>query len=71
MAGSQEQNGDSADKWKHPFQELKEKLKDSHLHDAKISLIHTKYVHILRNEDFPTQHVDFALDIKSANSQIS
>lgn len=30
------------DKSKHPFHEIKEKLKDTHLHDAKVSLIHTK-----------------------------
>ena len=29
---------------KHPFQELKEKLHDVHLHDAKVHLIHQKYI---------------------------
>ncbi|KAI1134812.1 phospholipase D/nuclease [Hypoxylon sp. FL0543] len=50
MAGSNEHNGehsDLSDKLKHPFHELKEKLKDTHLHDelhgAKINLIHKKH----------------------------
>ncbi|KAI2472482.1 phospholipase D/nuclease [Annulohypoxylon bovei var. microspora] len=48
MSGSHENNGqhghsDFVDKLKHPFQDLKEKLKDTHLHDAKISLIHKKH----------------------------
>ena len=33
-----------ADKLKHPFHELKEKLKDTHLEDAKIALHHQKCV---------------------------
>lgn len=53
MASSHGHNGenehsDFSDKLKHPFHELKEKLKDTHLHeelhDAKVSLIHKKYV---------------------------
>ncbi|XXG95125.1 hypothetical protein Hte_001385 [Hypoxylon texense] len=48
MAGSHEQNGekehsDLGDKLKQPFHDLKEKLKDTHLHDAKINLIHKKH----------------------------
>ncbi|OTB10016.1 hypothetical protein K445DRAFT_323413 [Daldinia sp. EC12] len=48
MAGSHEHSGehchpDVKDKLKHPFHDLKEKLKDTHLHDAKISLIHQKH----------------------------
>ncbi|KAI1413844.1 phospholipase D/nuclease [Hypoxylon sp. FL1857] len=50
MAGSHEHNGehpDLTDKFKHPFHELKEKLKDTHLHeelhDVKINLIHKKH----------------------------
>ncbi|KAH9889590.1 phospholipase D/nuclease [Xylariomycetidae sp. FL2044] len=46
MSESRE-NGDDhgglADKFKLPFHELKEKLRDTHLHDAKISLIHKKH----------------------------
>lgn len=47
--GSHQQDGvhghsDFADKLRHPFHELKEKLKDTHLHDAKVSLINKKYV---------------------------
>jgi phospholipase D1/2 len=30
------------EKLKHPFHELKEKLHNTHLHDAKVSLIHKK-----------------------------
>jgi len=30
------------DKLKHPLHELKEKLEDTHLHDAKVHLIHKK-----------------------------
>lgn len=40
-------DGDHAnfvDKLKHPFHELKDKLKDTHLHDAKVNLNHKKYV---------------------------
>lgn len=33
-----------SDKLKHPFHELKEKLKNSSLHDAKVSMVHTKSV---------------------------
>lgn len=52
MAGSHDQNGekehsDLGDKLKHPFHELKEMLKDTHLHDAKVNLIHKKYGGIL------------------------
>ncbi|OTB01078.1 hypothetical protein M426DRAFT_323732 [Hypoxylon sp. CI-4A] len=45
MTSSHNQDGDRdlGDKLKHPFHELKEKLKDTHLHDAKISLIHKKH----------------------------
>lgn len=32
------------DKIKHPFSGLREKLKDTKLHDMKVSLIHKKYV---------------------------
>lgn len=32
----------TADKIKHPFHELKEKLEGTHLHDFKVSLIHKK-----------------------------
>ncbi|KAI1109876.1 phospholipase D/nuclease [Nemania sp. NC0429] len=32
-----------ADKLKHPFQELKDKLKDTHIHDIKIGLINKKH----------------------------
>ncbi|KAI2773967.1 phospholipase D/nuclease [Daldinia loculata] len=48
MAGSHENSGgrghsDISDKLRNPFHELKEKLKDTHLHDAKIGLIHQKH----------------------------
>ncbi|KAF3066559.1 Phospholipase D1 [Daldinia childiae] len=48
MAGSHENSGgnghsDISDKLRHPFHELKEKLKDTHLHDAKIGIIHQKH----------------------------
>ncbi|KAI1157537.1 phospholipase D/nuclease [Nemania serpens] len=46
MSQSDAQDGDHsdlADKLKHPFQELKDKLRDTHLHDIKISLIHKKH----------------------------
>ncbi|KAH8651018.1 hypothetical protein BX600DRAFT_418123 [Xylariales sp. PMI_506] len=32
-----------ADKLKHPFHELKEKLENTHLHDVKVNLIHKKH----------------------------
>lgn len=47
MSQSDAQDGDHsdlADKLKHPFRELKDKLRDTHLHDVKIGLIHKKYV---------------------------
>jgi hypothetical protein len=34
------------DKLKNPFHELKEALHNTHLHDAKVHLIHQKYVTI-------------------------
>lgn len=44
MAPSGEENHESfSDKLMNPFHELKEKLKDTHLHDAKIHLIHKKH----------------------------
>ncbi|KAI1172660.1 phospholipase D/nuclease [Nemania sp. FL0916] len=46
MSESHAQDGDHsslADKFKHPFQELKDKLKDTHLHDAKVHLNHKKH----------------------------
>ncbi|KAI1653522.1 phospholipase D/nuclease [Daldinia decipiens] len=48
MAGSHENSGgqdhsDISDKLRHPFHELKERLKDTHLHDAKIGIIHQKH----------------------------
>ncbi|KAI1099665.1 phospholipase D/nuclease [Jackrogersella minutella] len=48
MSDSHEQNGqhehsDFVDRLKHPFHDLKEKLKDTHLHDAKVNLIHKKH----------------------------
>lgn len=38
MAGSS-----FSDKFKQPFQELKDKLDSTHLHDAKVHLTHKKY----------------------------
>lgn len=58
MSQSDAQDGDHsdlADKLKHPFQELKDKLRDTHLHDIKISLIHKKYVACMLFH--PLQHV--------------
>ncbi|KAI0148334.1 phospholipase D/nuclease [Hypoxylon sp. NC0597] len=50
MAGSHEHNGERSDltsKLKNPFHELKEKLRDTHLHDelhdVKVNLIHKKH----------------------------
>ncbi|KAI0889509.1 phospholipase D/nuclease [Annulohypoxylon maeteangense] len=48
MSGSHEHDGqhehsDFVEKLKHPFHDLKEKLKDTHLYDAKVSLIHKKH----------------------------
>ncbi|KAI1443723.1 phospholipase D/nuclease [Annulohypoxylon stygium] len=40
---SEHEHSDFVDKLKHPFHDLKEKLKDTHLHDAKVSLIHKKH----------------------------
>ncbi|KAL7629772.1 hypothetical protein AAE478_001295 [Parahypoxylon ruwenzoriense] len=36
-------HSDLADRLKHPFRELKEKLKDTNLHEAKVNLIHQKH----------------------------
>lgn len=50
---SEHEHSDFVDKLKHPFHDLKEKLKDTHLHDAKVSLIHKKYVYtLLANLEF-------------------
>lgn len=37
-------HGSFTDKLRAPFHELKEKLRDTHLHDAKIHLTHKKCV---------------------------
>jgi phospholipase D1/2 len=37
-------HGSFGDKFKHPFHELKEKLHNTHLHDAKVHLTHQKQV---------------------------
>jgi phospholipase D1/2 len=37
-----EHHSSFAEKLKHPFQELKEKLHNTHLHDAKVHLVHKK-----------------------------
>jgi phospholipase D1/2 len=45
--GQDTHDGDDSsltDKLKHPFHNLKEKLKHTHLHDAKVGIIHQKYV---------------------------
>ncbi|KAI1809658.1 phospholipase D/nuclease [Poronia punctata] len=36
-------HSDLGDRLKHPFHELKEKLKSTHLHDAKVGLVQTKH----------------------------
>ncbi|KAI0837866.1 phospholipase D/nuclease [Hypoxylon sp. FL0890] len=45
--GHNSEHSDLSDKLKHPFHELKEKLKDTHLHDelrdVKVNLIHKKH----------------------------
>ncbi|ORY59662.1 uncharacterized protein BCR38DRAFT_488681 [Pseudomassariella vexata] len=54
MSGSyKEQNGEQSfsDKLRHPFHELKEKLKGTHLHDAKVSLIHKKCINPQHRHD--------------------
>ena len=47
--GGHKQHGSIGEKLKHPFQELREKLKNTQLHDAKVHLIHQKYVHLTFN----------------------
>lgn len=46
MATNSSHDGDDGssftDKLKQPFRELEEKLQDTHLHDAKIALVHKK-----------------------------
>lgn len=76
MAGSHENSGgrghsDISDKLRNPFHELKEKLKDTHLHDAKIGLIHQKYVSVLVTTTFQTEYINTILGINLGNSQIS
>lgn len=34
------------DKLKHPFSGLREKLKDTKLHDIKVSIVHKKYADV-------------------------
>ncbi|KAI8631907.1 phospholipase D/nuclease [Xylariaceae sp. FL1651] len=46
MSESHAQDGHQSsvlDKLKHPFHELKDKLKDTHLHDTKVKLVHQKH----------------------------
>ena len=45
-AGGSDGHSSFADKLKHPFQGLREKLHGTHLHDAKIHLVHKKFVYV-------------------------
>lgn len=66
-----EEHQSLGDKLKHPFHELKEKLKGTHLHDAKIHLIHEKCVQAMTEENCTSRvRLIPLLDIRSGNLPI-